>query len=296
MKQKLKGWKLPIVAVVALLFALISIATRKPLKSHPPVEVPPTSTYSATIAGIGLIEPKSELISVATEMGGVIREVYVKVGQSVKQGQPLFSLDQRDIDAQIITLKAAVNAAKANADNLSSQYDSTKSLPEGAISKEEFKRRKFASESAAAQLAQAKAQLQHAVTTKARMTISAPISGQILSVNARPGEYASLVQTEPLIRMGDTHTLHVRVEIDEYNASQISQTATATATIRGESKTSISLELVRIEPYVKPKQNLITSGQRVDTRVVQLIYRMVNPPKTALVGQQVDVFINQGQK
>ncbi len=295
--KTIKGWKLPLIAGVALLFALYSVAARKPASHHPPIAQPPISEYDKSISGIGVIEPKSELITVSSDLSGIIRQVHVKVGQYVKIGQPLFSLDQRDIDAQILTLKANVDSAKAAANNINAQYIDIQSLSDGqAISREEYRRRKYAAESATAQFNQAKAQLNQALITKQRLTVCAPITGEILSVNTRPGEYASTTQAEPLIRMGDTQTLHVRVEIDEYNANRVTPTANAIAYLRGNPHQKITLQFVRIEPYVKPKQNLSAGGQRVDTRVVQLIYAIKNRPKNIFTGQQVDVFIDGESK
>ena len=60
----------------------------------------------------------------------------------------------------------------------------------------------------------------------------------------------------------------------------------------------LSLRFVRLEPYVVPKQSLTGANtERVDTRVVQVIYaldseqRLVREQKV-LVGQLVDVFID----
>jgi len=58
----------------------------------------------------------------------------------------------------------------------------------------------------------------------------------------------------------------------------------------------IPLTFVRIEPFVTPKKSLTgSSSERVDTRVLQVIYRFAagsGGPKT-YVGQQVDVFIEE---
>jgi hypothetical protein len=47
-----------------------------------------------------------------------------------------------------------------------------------------------------------------------------------------------------------------------------------------------------VEPYVTPKTSLTgSSSERVDTRVLQVIYRFDRRAIPAYVGQQVDVFI-----
>ena len=52
--------------------------------------------------------------------------------------------------------------------------------------------------------------------------------------------------------------------------------------------------LSMVEPYVVPKRNLTgDSLERVDTRVLQLIYEFDRPKFPVFVGQQVDVFIQR---
>ena len=54
------------------------------------------------------------------------------------------------------------------------------------------------------------------------------------------------------------------------------------------------LTFVRIEPYVVPKKSLTGDNtERVDTRVLQIIYRFERPPFPVYAGQQVDVFIER---
>jgi hypothetical protein len=53
------------------------------------------------------------------------------------------------------------------------------------------------------------------------------------------------------------------------------------------------LKFVRVEPFVIPKKSLTGDNtERVDTRVLQVIFSLDRPDGTPLyVGQQVDVFI-----
>jgi hypothetical protein len=53
------------------------------------------------------------------------------------------------------------------------------------------------------------------------------------------------------------------------------------------------LEFVRFEPYVIPKKSLTgDSTERVDTRVLQVIYRIRDGEPSVYVGQQMDVYID----
>ena len=62
---------------------------------------------------------------------------------------------------------------------------------------------------------------------------------------------------------------------------------------RGSPQTAHALKFVRVEPYVIPKRSLTgDSTERVDTRVLQVIYALDTTDRPIYVGQQVDVFID----
>jgi hypothetical protein len=84
----------------------------------------------------------------------------------------------------------------------------------------------------------------------------------------------------------------LRVDVDEQDASRVQPQAKAVASVRGNSSLRTTLEFVRFEPYVMPKGSLTGhSTERVDTRVLQVIYRFYPDHLPIHVGQQMDVFI-----
>ena len=289
-----RGWKLPLVALIGLVFAMVTVLGRPAQTKTEPLTMPPRSEYDSAVAGIGVVEPRSEIIAIGTELSGIVRAVHVKVGAQVKAGDPLFTLDQRDINAQIKTLESALESVKIEAEDAEDRLDIIQSIKDKrAVSRDDKNRRKFAAALSQARIAETQAQLDQARMTKERLTVRAPIDGEVLSVNVRPGEFASMGATEePLIRMGDTSVLHVRVEIDEENINRIDAKAAAKGIKRGDTATQIPLQFVRYEPFVRPKQNLAAAGQRVDTRVLQVIYAIKSPDRNTFVGEQMDVFID----
>jgi multidrug resistance efflux pump len=144
-----------------------------------------------------------------------------------------------------------------------------------------------------AAVAEAEASLARAQTNLDLRTIRAPKSGTILSVKIREGEFIpASVLASPLITMGQIEPLHIRVDIDESEIPRFRPDAIATATLRGASGKGVPLQYVRTEPLVIPKRNLTgTVAERVDTRVLQVIYSVSPSVLHATVGQQVDVYI-----
>ena len=87
--------------------------------------------------------------------------------------------------------------------------------------------------------------------------------------------------------------LHVRVDIDENDIGRFREGVKGVATPRGDPGKGYPLSFVRVEPYVIPKRSL-TGGntERVDTRVLQVIYAIDDPAARPYVGQQLDVSLS----
>jgi multidrug resistance efflux pump len=144
---------------------------------------------------------------------------------------------------------------------------------------------------AAVELAQS--QVETIKTNLARLTVRAPMDGEILQLNVRLGQYAAFAWKEPMIVLGDSKRLHVRVDIDENDLPHFSKGATAVATLKGRPQVRFALKFVYVEPYVIPKQSLTGyNSERVDTRVLQAIYELVQDrPMDVYIGQQMDVYL-----
>jgi hypothetical protein len=94
------------------------------------------------------------------------------------------------------------------------------------------------------------------------------------------------------MRLGDISTLHVRTDIDELDSWRYDSAGQAVASIRGGSKLQSPLRFVRIVPDVAPKKTLTgENSERIDTRVMQVIYAFENPPAFMQPGMLVDVAI-----
>jgi multidrug efflux pump subunit AcrA (membrane-fusion protein) len=142
-----------------------------------------------------------------------------------------------------------------------------------------------------AELEQAQASVEQTDAEIERYTVRAPSDGTVLQVNVRDGEYASATQAQ-LIVFGDTRTLHVRVDVDEESAPLVRPNRRALALMRGFPNRPIRLDYVRTEPYVQIKRSLTGDNtERVDTRVLQVIWKLGPHDLPVYVGQQLDVFM-----
>ena len=149
---------------------------------------------------------------------------------------------------------------------------------------------------ARATIAQAEAQILQTQTEIERALVRAPVDGDVLKVYVHPGEYVGAQPGQALVVLGQLGRLHVRVDISEHDIDRFVSGAPARAITRGKARQEYKLHFVRVEPFVVPKKSLTGDNtERVDTRVLQVIYALEGPEGRLYVGQQLDVFLDSGQ-
>src|ERR1051326_1921748 len=98
----LTRYAIPLSAVLALVFALVSVARLRPIHAkYDPQLPPPSAGFDQKVGAVGLVEASSENIAVSLPVPGLVVAVYVKPGDRVRKGQKLFSLDDRDVRAEL---------------------------------------------------------------------------------------------------------------------------------------------------------------------------------------------------
>jgi multidrug resistance efflux pump len=233
----------------------------------------------------------------------------VKVGDKVKTRAPLFQLDDRESKARLLSARAQVEALRASlrADEVmfadaEDQWQRVEKLSKDNVATEdELKRKRFQRDNWSARLLKGRAEIESASAAVQQvelelelLTVRAPREATVLQVNTREGEHAGLTPAEPLMILGDTETLQIRADVDEQNAPLVHAGQPAVAMLKGDTQNKIPLRFVRIEPFVIPKRSLTgDSVERVDTRVLQIIFQFDRPAAPIYVGQQVDVFIDR---
>ncbi|HTE05782.1 MAG TPA: biotin/lipoyl-binding protein [Planctomycetota bacterium] len=213
---------------------------------------------------------------------------------------------------------AAARSELADAQNTLSLWESV--TDKRAVTRETLDQRRFSAQSAQARVAEqegalallaagawgpdlaaaqadvdaAQARVHQAETEVDRLKVRAPVAGQLLQVKVRAGEFAPAgVLATPLMLLGNVDRLHVRVDVDENDAWRVRPGARAVASARGNKDIAVELGFVRTEPFVVPKVSLTgESVERVDTRVLQVLYSFERGDRPLYVGQQMDVFID----
>ncbi|HEY5779399.1 MAG TPA: efflux RND transporter periplasmic adaptor subunit [Terrimicrobiaceae bacterium] len=286
---------LPLLAVagvgLGIYAATLSSRVTSPAR---PVSEAPQPPYPNFVAGAGIVEANTENISIGTQVAGIVSKIYVKVGDKIKAGAPLFTIDERAQGAEVTTRRASLQITEAQLANAKYELQIAEGLTgKQVMSIEERDLRRYLVLQIQAQVAQAKAQLASAETDLDRLTTTAPLDGQVLQLKVHLGEFAPTgVLETPLLMLGNVDPLCVRVDFDENEAWRVRSDARAVGYLRGNKAITTPLKFVRLEPYVSPKKSLTgDSTERVDTRVLQVIYALERRGLPIHVGQQMDVFV-----
>lgn len=216
--------------------------------------------------------------------------------------------------------EAALALAQAELSNAKGQYEMVLALKDPrAVSQQEVSRRRSSYEQSYAKALQAKAELDktkagtwkpdleiarlEVLEAKAnihrvladieRTTIRSPIDATVLQIKIHKGEMPSSdTVNSPMMIVGNTDELHLRVSINQFDSPYFEPESPAIAFLQRGRGTEFGLEFVKMAPLLVNKQNTTNSvSEKVDTRVLQAIYRFTQRDPRLFVGQQMDAFI-----
>src|ERR1700737_1473503 len=291
----IRKYVLPVLAIIGVGVAVFMVmkGNRTPPIAQPVVQSA-RAPFTSYIFGPGIVEASTENIAVGTPVSGIVTAVYVKWGDRVRTGDPLFKIDSSDLQAQVQPALAKVKEAQTNLAKVKKRLRVGESMSPGvAIRVEEVDNRRFDVAVDEAILASAEAQVEQIKTEIERRTVRARLPGRILQMKTRLGEYAqSGPLSTPLMLLGNDDKLHIRVDVDENDVWRFHPGASAIASIRGNPEMKTPVKFEHTDPDVAPRMLLTgDSTQRVDSRVLQVIYSFDRGSLAVYVGQQMDVFI-----
>jgi membrane fusion protein, multidrug efflux system len=205
-----------------VLVALALAGCSRPAPLPEPVRSVKTLTVGAQAEGgsidyAGEVRARSES-RLAFRVAGKLVSRPVDLGDSVKAGQVLASLDPQDLRLGQDAARSAVEAARVTADQASADLKRFKELrDQGFISAAELDRRDSAHRAAQAQLEQARAQAGVQTNQARYSTLVADASGVITAVEADPGTV--LAAGTPVLRLASDGPRDVVFSVPEQQAA-----------------------------------------------------------------------------
>jgi HlyD family secretion protein len=232
-----------ILAVVAVLAGVavavgLNLGPKEPVSIQVQTERARVEPITQVVTATGKIRPERQ-VQVAADVGGYIRQLSVKEGDSVQAGQLLAQIDPEIYAARVLEGQAAEKTAQAQltlagatlervrgevervrglfAKDLTSRSALEKAQADLAIAEAQV-------EGARGQLLQAQAALDRARKDLKKCTITSPLAGTVVALNKEAGERASGgdFREDILMTVADLSSMEVNVEVGERDVVLIS--------------------------------------------------------------------------
>lgn len=188
--------------------------------------VQPTAAETAPLVVLtGTLEP-AQAADLAFEVPGRVASVAVRLGQPVRAGDVLVTLDRASVGAQSAQTTAAIGVAQANVDMLRDRVELLTGLARsGTVPERELTTARQQLAVAEAQLGQAQASRRQVAATSADHTLRAPFAGVVTRVPSGVGVMAG--PGAALVRVEDLSSLRLRTTVNQSELELISVGMTA---------------------------------------------------------------------
>ncbi|WP_374380765.1 efflux RND transporter periplasmic adaptor subunit [Dongia sp.] len=206
-------------------------------------------TVEDTVSAVGEIQPR-DYVDVGAQVSGQIIALNVKVGDMVEKGALVAELDARVLksqvaanQAQLLNLRAQLEERQAQQQLAKEQYERESGLmAEDATSQDALDTASANLRAAKAQIAAIKAQMQQTQSElegdEANLgytRIYAPMTGTVVSLDARLGQTLNANQQAPiLMRIADLDTMTVEAQVSEADISRLDLGMEASFTTLGQ--------------------------------------------------------------
>jgi RND family efflux transporter MFP subunit len=245
---------------------------------------PAAVDIAAVTATAGTIESALELsgnlaprarVGLKPRVPGALERILVDIGAAVREGQPVATIDRREIDAQADAMAASVNVAKAGLDsaeatlaNAELELERSRNLFEkGALPRQRLDAAETAQKAALAQrelarasLAQADAALRRAREVQRDTTIVSPVAGHVVERNYDPG---AMPGDDPVVVVADMRVLKLEAGVSELEAGRLRIGMPAEVVVQARPGERHRGELAAIAPEVNERNRHF----RVEIRV-----------------------------
>ncbi len=179
---------------------------------------------------------------VSTELKGILKGINVRVGDSVKQGDIVASMDCEDYEIAVTQATAALTAQRATLKFDRSRLKKVTQLSKKKnISTEEVERRTSNAAISAADVEGLKASLKATERAVAKCSIRAPFDAVVISKLANLGDY--LVPGSPVLRLLDRDNVEVSAKVQEQDLELLKQ-AKSMAFIANDKRYPLSLRAI----------------------------------------------------
>lgn len=308
--------------LVTLLLALLSACSSKEEKTTARADSVRTVREPANInqvMGIAIIEPAQRITDLSAESGGVVRNIRVRIGDTLAKGQVILTLDNalemaqlQQATSKISTQQDAIEAARQNMQTLTVQLTKAQAdlqrnetlFKGNALTQKELEDARYTVENLKQQIRASQAQLKQTQTrinelrsdityystVESKKVVKAPANGTLLSLEAREGQY--LTNNQSIGEFAPTGPLIALTEIDELFALKVKVGQQATIRPQGSNEVLTTGTVVLASPYLRKKSLFSDNAANLEDRRVREVRVQLDEPGKVIIGARVECLIN----
>jgi len=268
--------KLLVVTLILLLFIVVGLGwwflTSKEAEQYLPSTKVVRGDLQELVTATGTLNP-TNYVDVGAQISGQLVHLYVEVGSEVEAGQLLAEIDARVLAANVAASRAQLRAQAAQLKDRKAQlklagqhFERQKMLrKDEAVTEETVEQAEASFISSQAQVEQLEAQIEQNQSSLAAdeanleyARILAPISGTVVSINARQGQTLNANQQAPVIlQVADLTKMRVETQVSEADISRLRVGMPAYFTTLGGKNQRWQGKLLRIEPTPLVENNVV---------------------------------------
>lgn len=215
---------------------------------------------STSVLATGIVKPSiGAEVKVGSRVSGLMKKLYVKIGDSVKKGQLLAELDPTEFNARCNQLLATLNNSEVNKKFAKINFDRQKQLNDKNVSsRAALDNANMTYEVAESQVKIAQANLEIAKIQLSYTKIYAPMSGVVGSIATQEGETVVASFAAPdFLTIINLNRLEVWAYVDETDIGRIAKNQKVEFTVDTYTNVEISGEVVAIYPKAEMNNNVV---------------------------------------
>lgn len=221
------------------------------------------------LSGSGYVVTGDRYVSVGVRVAGRIDHYYVEEGQSVRKGDSLVQLDDRDYRAAVAATQARIASARADLALADADLSRGRALHDnGVISQQEYDVLVNKAAVARAAIQQLEAELAEARVNLDYTTLRAPADGVVLAKLKEVGEIAvpgGFAGSGDLIRLANLNDMRAEVDVNEADLNRVYLGQPATVTPDAYPDARYAATVVKLYPQVDRQKGTL----KVEVRILQ---------------------------
>ena len=270
------------------------------------------------IVGVASVEPLTRIVSLYSDVGGIVKKINCDINSEVKANDVLFEFNTEVEEAQLAqaksklgTQQAMINVAKAQLASLKVKQDNAQVnynrnvnlLKAGAVTQQVTDDSKFTYESLQndvlasdaslkqqeAKVNELQADINYYEKVIDKKKIKAPANGKILSVDVRLGN--NVLASQSVGDFAPDGPLIAITEVDELFATKVVNGMKAYIRPQGQLDTLATGKIYLTSPYLRKKTLFSDDATNMEDRRVREVRVLLNKSDKVLIGSRVECVI-----